>query len=185
MMQERNAAGARKIYEDLLAKYPQAQAPFRAQVHGAIAQTYIADNQAAPALEQLKKALELDPSNTDMQVIYGEMLMQAGDPAQKAEGEKILLGLDITKVKDPFPYMNVVIGQINAKKPDDALALLGKLMNQFPTDMTLYYYRGRANLAASKLPEAKADLEKFVAASPSARETPDAKKILEQMKDVK
>jgi tetratricopeptide (TPR) repeat protein len=185
MLQERNAAGARKIYEDLLAKYPQAQAPFRAQVHGAIAQTYIADNQAAPALEQLKKALELDPSNTDMQVIYSEMLMQAGDAAQKAEGEKILLGLDITKVKDPFPYMNVVIGQINAKKPEDALALLNKLMNQFPTDMTLYYYRGRANLAASKLPEAKADLEKFVAASPSARETPDAKKILEQMKDVK
>ncbi len=185
MLQERNAAGARKIYEDLLAKYPQAQAPFRAQVHGAIAQTYIADNQAAPALEQLKKALELDPGNTDLQVIYAEMLMQAGDPAQKAEGEKILLGLDVTKVKDPFPYMNVVIGQINAKKPEDALALLAKLMNQFPTDMSLYYYRGRANLAASKLPEAKADLEKFVAASPSARETPDAKKILEQMKDVK
>ena len=150
MMQERNAAGARKIYEDLLAKYPQAQAPFRAQVHGAIAQTYIADNQAAPALEQLKKALELDPGNTDMQMIYAEMLMQAGDPAQKAEGEKILLGLDITKVKDPFPYMNVVIGQINAKKPDEALALLDKLMNQFPTDMSLYYYRGRANLAAKQ-----------------------------------
>ncbi len=185
MLQERNAAGARKIYEDLLAKYPQAQAPFRAQVHGAIAQTYIADNQAAPALEQLKKALELDASNTDMQVIYAEMLMQAGDPAQKAEGEKILLGLDLTKIKDPFPFMNVIIGQINAKKSDEALVLIGKLMNQFPTDMTLYYYRGRANLAASKLPEAKADLEKFVAASPSARETPDAKKILEQMKDVK
>jgi tetratricopeptide (TPR) repeat protein len=185
MLQERNAAGARKVYEDLLAKYPQAQAPFRAQVHGAIAQTYIADNQAAPALEQLKKALELDPGNTDMQVIYAEMLMQAGDPAQKAEGEKILLGLDVTKVKDPFPYMNVVIGQINAKKPEDALALLNKLMNQFPTDMTLYYYRGRANLAASKLPEAKADLEKFIAASPSAREAADAKKILEQMKDIK
>src|SRR5688572_3045956 len=185
MLQERNAAGARKIYEDLLVKYPQAQPPFRAQVHGAIAQTYIADNQAAPALEQLKKALELDATNTDMQVIYAEMLMQAGDAAQKAEGEKILLGLDLTKVKDPFPYMNVVIGQINAKRSDDALALLNKLMTQFPTDMTLYYYRGRANLAASKLPEAKADLEKFVASSPSAREVPDAKKILEQMKDVK
>ena len=185
LMQARKGAEARKIYEDLLAKYPQAQAPFRAQVYGAIAQTYIADNQAAPALEQLKKALELDATNTDMQVIYAEMLMQAGDAAQKAEGEKILLGLDITKVKDPFPYMNVVIGQINAKKPEDALALLNKLMTQFPTEMSLYYYRGRANLAASKLPEAKADLEKFIAASPSAREAPDAKKILEQMKDIK
>ncbi len=185
LMQAKKPAEARKIYEDLAAKYPQAQAPFRAQLFGAIAQTYVAENQAPQAVEQLKKATDVDPTNTDLQVVYGEMLMQTNDPAQKAEGEKILLGLDVTKVKDPFPYMNVIIGQINAKRPEDALALLTKLMNQFPTDMSLYYYRGRANLAANKLPDAKADLEKFVAASPSAREAPDAKKILEQMKDVK
>ena len=185
LMQAKKPAEARKIYEDLAAKYPQAQAPFRAQLFGAIAQTYVAENQAAQAVEQLKKATDVDPTNTDLQVVYGEMLMQTTDPAQKAEGEKILLGADITKVKDPFPYMNVIIGQINAKRPEDALALLNKLMNQFPTDMSLYYYRGRANLAANKLPDAKADLEKFVAASPSAREVPDAKKILEQMKDIK
>jgi tetratricopeptide (TPR) repeat protein len=186
LMKANKPAEARKVYEDLLTKYPQAQAPFRAQVYGAVAQTYVAENNAAGAAEQLKKATEADPSNTDLQVVYGEMLMQANDPAQKAEGEKLLLGLDISKVKDPFPYMNVVIGQINAQKPEDALALLNKLMTQFPTDTSLYYYRGRANLAAKKLPEAKADLEKFVAgAPPSARELADAKKILEQMKDVK
>jgi Tfp pilus assembly protein PilF len=186
LMKGGNAAEARKIYEDILAKYPQAQPPFRAQVYGAVAQTYVAENNAAGAAEQLKKATEADPSNTDLQLVYGEMLMQSNDPAQKAQGEKLLLGMDISKVKDPFPYMNVVIGQINAQKPDEALALLNKLMTQFPTDTSLYYYRGRANLAAKKLPEAKADLEKFVAgAPPSARELADAKKILEQMKDVK
>jgi Tfp pilus assembly protein PilF len=186
LMQGGKPAEARKIYEDILAKYPQAQPAFRAQVFGAIAQTYVAENNAVSAAEQLKKATEADPSNTDLQVVYGEMLMQSNDPAQKAEGEKLLLAIDISKVKDPFPYMNVVIGQINAQKPEDALALLNKLMTQFPTDTSLYYYRGRANLAAKKLPEAKADLEKFVAgAPPSARELADAKKILEQMKDVK
>jgi cytochrome c-type biogenesis protein CcmH/NrfG len=186
LMKASKPAEARKVYEDILAKYPQAQPPFRAQVYGAVAQTYVAENNAAGAAEQLKKATEADPSNTDLQVVYGEMLMQSNDPAQKAQGEKILLGMDISKVKDPFPYMNIVIGQINAQKHDEALALLNKLMTQFPTDSSLYYYRGRANLAAKKLPEAKADLEKFVAAaSPSARELPDAKKILEQMKDVK
>jgi tetratricopeptide (TPR) repeat protein len=186
LMKGGKPAEARKIYEDILAKYPQAQPPFRAQVYGAVAQTYVAENNAVGAAEQLKKATEADPSNTDLQVVFGEMLMQSNDPAQKAQGEKLLLGLDISKVKDPFPYMNVVIGQINAQKPEDALALLNKLMTQFPTDSSLYYYRGRANLAAKKLPEAKADLEKFVAgAPPSARELADAKKILEQMKDVK
>ena len=183
LMQAQKAAEARKVYEDLLAKYPQAQAPFRAQVHGAVAQTYAAENQPGPAADQLKKATEIDPSNADLQVAYGELLMQAG---RRAEGEKVLLAMDLTKVKDPFPYMNIVISQINDQKADDALALIGKLMVQFPTDMTLYYYRGRANLAAKKLPEAKADLEKFVAGAPAtAREMPDAKKILEQMKDIK
>ena len=183
LMQAGKAAEARKVYEDLLAKYPQAQAPFRAQVYGAVAQTYAAENQAGQAAAQLKKAVEIDPSNADLQVALGELLMQAG---QRAEGEKVLLGMDITKVKDPFPYMNIVIGQINDQKTDDALALINKLITQFPTETALYYYRGRANLAAKKLPEAKADLEKFVAgASPSARELPDAKKILEQMKDLK
>ena len=104
----------------------------------------------------------------------------------KAEGVTVLQAVDLTKVKDPLPFINVIIDQINDQKTDEALALIAKLMTQFPTENTIYYYRGRANLAAKKMPEAKADLEKFVAAAPpTARELPDAKKILEQMKDIK
>ena len=183
LMQTRQPAEARKVYQALLDKYPQAQPAFRAQVMGAVAQTYMAENQAPQAIEQLKKATEADPSNVDLQLAYGEILMQAN---QRAEGEKVLLSLDFTKVKDPFPYMNIIIGKINDQKADEALELIAKLMTQFPTENALYYYRGRANLAAKKMPEAKADLEKFVAAAPpTARELPDAKKILEQMKDIK
>lgn len=183
LMQTRQPAEARKVYQALLDKYPQAQPAFRAQVMGAVAQTYMAENQAPQAIEQLKKATEADPSNVDLQLAYGEILMQAN---QRAEGEKVLLSLDFTKVKDPFPYLNIIIGKINDQKADEALELIAKLMTQFPTENALYYYRGRANLAAKKMPEAKADLEKFVAAAPAtARELPDAKKILEQMKDIK
>jgi len=183
LMQTRQPAEARKVYEGILVKYPQAQPAFKAQVHGAVAQTYMAENNNTAAVDSLKKATETDTANTDLQLAYGEVLMQTN---QRAEGEKVLLGLDLTKVKDPFPYMNIVIGKINEQKADEALELINKLMTQFPTENTLFYYRGRANLAAKKLPEAKADLEKFVAAAqPSARELPDAKKILEQMKDVK
>jgi Tfp pilus assembly protein PilF len=182
LMQTRQPAEARKIYQGILDKYPQAQPPFRAQVLGAIAQTYMAENQNPQAIDHLKKAAEADPSNADLQLAYGELLMQGN----RAEGEKVLLGLDLTKVKDPFPYMNIVIGKINDQKPDEALELINKLIAQFPTENTLLYYRGRAHLAAKKLPEAKADLEKFVAAAPAtARELADAKKILEQMKDIK
>ena len=64
--------------------------------------------------------------------------------------------------------------------------MLNKVAGQFPTQAETYYYRGRAYVAAKKLPEAKADLEKFVSmAAPDARELPDAKKILDQIKDAK
>ena len=61
LMQTRQPAEARKVYQALLEKYPQAQPAFRAQVQGAIAQTYMAENQAPQAIEQLKKATEIDP----------------------------------------------------------------------------------------------------------------------------
>ena len=64
--------------------------------------------------------------------------------------------------------------------------MIGKLMNQFPTDMSLYYYRGRANLAAKQAARGQGrprEVRRRVAVG--ARELPDAKKILEQMKDVK
>lgn len=183
LAQTKQTAEARKIYEDMLTKYPTLDASFKAQLHAAIAQTYGMESQGAQALDHLKQALELDPQNTDLQLVYGELLMQAG---QREEAEKVLLAADMTKVKDPFPFMNIVITRINEKKPDEALALIQKLMAQFPSENSLYYYRGRAYLASQKLPEAKADLEKFVAgAPPDARELPDAKKVLEQLKDVK
>jgi Tfp pilus assembly protein PilF len=183
LMQTKQPAEARKIYESILTKYPDIQQQFQGQVHGAIAQTYAAENQAPKALEHLKKAVELDPQNTDIQLVYGELLLQVG---QKDEAEKVLLAADITKVKDPFPYLNIVITKINEQKIDEANALIAKLMTQFPNENSLYYYRGRANLASKKLPEAKADLAKFVAAAPpDARELPDAKKVLEQLKDIK
>ena len=62
------------------------------------------------------------------------MLMQAGSRRPKAR--RSCSALDMTKVKDPFPYMNIIIGQINEQKSDEALALIGKLMTQFPTEMT-------------------------------------------------
>ena len=183
LMQSKQPGEARKIYEGILAKYPSMAKEFTAQLHGAIAQTYGAENQMPMALEQLKKAIDMDPQNSDLQLVYGELLLQAN---QRAEGEKVLMAVDMSKVKDPYPYLNIVIAKINEQKTDEAFAILSKLMTQFPTETSFYYYRGRANLAAKKLPEAKADLEKYVsAAPPDARELPDAKKILEQLKDAK
>ena len=104
----------------------------------------------------------------------------------KVEAQKLLDSIDMTQMKDPTLFINSAITSINAGKPDEAIATLDKLIKQFPTHGNLFYYRARALIVAKKLPEAKADLDKFVSmATPDARELPDAKKLLEQLKDVK
>jgi predicted Zn-dependent protease len=92
----------------------------------------------------------------------------------------------MTQVKDPTLFINSAISSINAGRADEAIATLDKLYKQFPTQSNILYYRARAYIVAKKMVEAKADLEKFVSsAAPDARELPDAKKLLEQLKDVK
>ncbi len=168
---------ARKIYEDLLVKYPQIY-----QLEGFIARTYAAENNVPQAMEHLKINLEKekDPAQlTELKMFQAELLMERGD---KAGANAILSAIDVKDVKDPYTFINQAINLINDKKGPEAVELLNKLIVQFPSTNELYYYRGRAYVASEKLDEARADLEKFVSLAPNAKETADAKKILEQIK---
>jgi predicted Zn-dependent protease len=173
LAQEGKFADARKIYEELLVKYPSIY-----QLQGFIARTYAAESQPAKALEHLKIAMEKAPNDVDLKLLQADLLIESGD---KAGARAILDAVDMTQVKDPFPFMNAAIILINEKKGAEAVVSLNKLLAQFPNQNEIYYYRGRAYLADGKMDEAKADLEKFVAVAPAAKEAADAKKILEQM----
>jgi predicted Zn-dependent protease len=167
-------ADARKIYEDLLAKYPQIY-----QLEGFIARTYAAENNIPAAMQHLKANLDKEPNNVELKLFQAELMMESGD---KAGAKAILDAVDMKEVKDPYTFINQAINLINDKKGAEAAELLTKLLTQFPNTPELYYYRGRAYVSAEKLPEAKADLEKFVQLAPTAKEADDAKKILEQIK---
>ena len=166
-------AEARKIYEDLLVKFPSVY-----QIHGLIARTYAVENQPAKALEHLNIALEKEPANVDLKILQADLMMEAGD---KAGGKAILDAIDLAQVKDPYPFINAAIVTINEGKGDEAAAYLTKLLAQFPTVNELYYYRGRAYVVAKKYNEARVDLEKFVSLAPAAKESADAKKIIDQL----
>src|SRR5687768_12863335 len=164
---------ARKVYEDLLVKYPTVYG-----LHMRLATMYAAEKNPAKGLEHIKIALEKEPENVDFKILQAELMMESGDK----EGAKAVLNtVDITKVKDPRALVNSAINDINSGKAEEAVALLTKLIAQFPTDSSLLYYRGRAYIVATKLPEAKADLEKFVAAAPTSPQAADAKRLLEQL----
>jgi predicted Zn-dependent protease len=178
MLQASKFSEARKVYEDLLAKYPTVY-----QMNRFIASTYIAEKNTPKAIEHLKLVLDKEPTSVEMRLIMGDLLIESGS---HAEGVAMLQSIEMTQVKDAASFINGAITLINEKKPDDALGLLDKVGQQFPDRADVHYYRGRAYVVAQKLPEAKASLEKYVSvAPPDARELADAKKILEQLKDVK
>jgi tetratricopeptide (TPR) repeat protein len=171
-------AEARKVIEDLIAKYPEAY-----KLNAFVGSTYEAEKNYDKAIEHVKMVVDKEPADMDMKTYLIELYTLKGD---KVEAQKLLDSIDITQVKDPVLFINSAITSINAGKADEAIALLDKLLKQFPTQANLLYYRARALIVAKKLPDAKADLEKFVSmAPPDARELPDAKKLLEQLKDAK
>jgi len=178
LQQAGKLAEARKVIEDLLAKYPSAY-----RLHAFVATTYESEKNLDKALEHIKIVVEKEPADIDLTLYYAELLTMKGD---KVEAQKILDSIDMALVKDPTMFINLAIGSINAGKADEALATMDKLIKQFPTRADVYYYRARAYIVGKKMAEAKADLEKFVSmAALDARELPDAKKLLEQLKDVK
>jgi predicted Zn-dependent protease len=178
LLQGQKYAEARKVFEDLLAKYPDVH-----QINAYIAQTYAGENNLPKAIEFMKTASDKDPDNAEMRLVLADLMMEGGD---KAAALDMMKTIDVTKIKNPLPLINGSISLINSNKPDEALDILNKVATQFPTQAETFYYRGRAYVAAKKYPEAKADLEKFVGmAAPDARELPDAKKLLDQLKDAK
>jgi len=171
-------ADARKVIEDLIAKYPSAY-----RLNAFVATTYEGEKNYDKAIEHMKIVIEKEPADVDMKTYLVELYSLKGD---KVEAQKLLDSIDMTQIKDPTLFINAAITSINAGKADDAIAQLDKLIKQFPTQTNILYYRARAYIVAKKMVEAKADLEKFVStAAPDARELADAKKLLEQLKDVK
>jgi predicted Zn-dependent protease len=178
LQQEGKLADARKLIEDLLVKYPSAH-----RLHAFVASTYEAEKNIDKAIEHMRIVTEKEPAEVDMKLYLAELLAIKGE---KAEAQKLMDSIDMTQVSDPTLFINMAINSINAGKGDEAVALLDKVGKQFPTRADIHYYRARANIVSKKMLEAKADLEKFISmAAPDAREMADAKKLLEQLKDVK
>lgn len=174
LFQKKQYPEARKVYEDLLAKFPAVY-----QIHPMIARTYAAENNFAKAVEHMRIVVDKEPANADNRLFLGELLLEQGN---KDEARKLIEGTDIAQSKDPYPFLNIAITLINEKKPAEALAILDKVVAKFPDQPEVYYYRGRGNLAAEKMDAAKADLEKFVSMAPmDSKEAADAKNILAQL----
>lgn len=175
LIEAKQFAEARAIYESLAAQYPQVK-----QFQPLIARTYHGEGNGPKAIEALRVAVAADPDNVEVTLLLGNMLIDAG---QDEEGRKILASVDDAKVTDPTVFLNLGLAMINERKQAEAIAWFDRVIARFPADPDAYYYRGISYLSLQKPAEAKADLQKYVSIAPAdAPELVTAKKILETIK---
>ena len=168
-------AESRKLYEDLLVKYPDAW-----QLELRIARNLVSENQVDQAITHLQNALAKDPANNEIKLLIASELMEL---KRNDEAQKLIATIDMAQVKDPVVFLNAGITLINQGKAAEAKAIFDQVVQHFPNEPEGYYYRGRAYLAMNSFPEAKADLQKFISlAKPDAPGVAEARKILEQLK---
>jgi tetratricopeptide (TPR) repeat protein len=165
---------ARAIYESILQKHPQAY-----QVEPYIARTYYAQRQLEPAIEHLRAALAKDSSNIEVKLLLAQVLAEKGDAD---ESRQLVASIDEAKITDPSTLLNIGIGMLNLKKPDEALTWFEKTVARFPQYADGYYYRGITELQLAKTDAARADLTKFIEMAPAAPEAATAKGILDKIK---
>ncbi len=191
LMGKQKYAEAVAIYQDLLAKYPQAY-----QLYLSLARAYHAEQKFDEEIASLKAFLAKEPDNVQVALLAGSEMIAVGDAD---EGKALLSSIDESKIEDPAVFLNVGINLLNQNKPDDAMTFFEKTISRFPDYPEGYCYRGITNLqmgtklagsdqasdkaeGQKKIDAAKADLSKFVEMAPDAPEAPAAKKMLEQLK---
>ncbi len=167
-------AEARAIYEDILARYPDAY-----RVEPYIARTYYAEKNYDEAVRHLKIAVEKDPADQENRLRLGNILMDMG---RLDEGRQVLASVDDTAVTDPVIFVNVGISFLNQNRAVEALQYFEKAIARFPDKGEAYYYRALVRLQRDDVEGAKADLGKFLQLAPDAPEAPAARKALEQLK---
>ena len=174
LMNAKQFADARTIYEELSVKYPDVK-----QFRPLIARSYYGEGNKAAAIDHLRQALAQDPDNVDVMLLLGNTLREEG---VEDEARQILSSIDESKVADPTVFLNAGISLLNDRKDAEAAAWFDKAIARFPQHPDAYYYRGISSLSLGKTAEAKADLEKYVSMAPvDAPELATAKKILTTM----
>ena len=174
LMAKQDYAGARAIYEAVLAKYPTA---YRLEPY--LARTYYAEKNYDEAIKHLKIAIDKDPSDIENKLRLGNILMDTG---RMEEGRQLLATVDDSAVKDPGIFVNIGISLMNQDKAEEALPYFEKAIKNFPDKGEAYYYRALIRLKKGDTAGTRADLMKFLELSPGAPEAAAAKKALEQIK---
>ena len=143
--------------------------------------TVIAHNKKdwAKTLEYGQKALDLDPSNTNLLGFMTDAAEKSGDKKAAAEWRK---KYDEANPDSPELLYNKGVDAYNKGKMKDAEAALAKTLEAKPDMAMAHYLLGMVSFNLNKKAAAKEHLEKYLELDPNGKEAATAKELLPLLK---
>ncbi len=151
-IEEGDPTGALQILVD--AEKQDAKIP---RLHLVRATAYYVKHEVAPAIESVKRAIQLNPEYSEAHNTFGKILLDQGRFAE-AEKELLIASKDSLS-RDAFrTYTNLGMLYYREGKDAKSLASLDKAIIEGKNSACLaYYYRGHLKLKASQYPDAIRD----------------------------
>ena len=131
------------------------------------------------ALAAFRKAVELNPESYSANKEVGEILAKAGQFAEAKPFYEKAAGLS---PDDPDAQYNLGACQVNLGESEAALPHFARAVELNPEFADAYYQMASILISQSKVPEAKAALEKFLALAPDHEKAAIARQLLEYLK---
>ena len=130
-------------------------------------------------LEYGQKAVELDPSLTQIYGLMANAAQQSGDKKAAAEWQA---KYESANPDTPESLYNKGIEAYNQKKIKDAETLLQKAVEAKPDFALAHFWLGMVSFNLNKKPAAREHLEKYLSLDPNGSEAATAKEILPLVK---
>lgn len=187
MMEQKNYAGARAVYEAIIAKVPEVTV----QMQPFLARAYYMEGKRDKAVEHLRIGLAKDSGNLQARLLLVDILLEIGAVEEAAQA---MDGIDESKLTEPAIYVNFGVALLKKQKAVESLTYFDKAVAKFPKAGEPHYYRANALVELvnaqkdpkdperiKRIEQIRTDLAKFIELSPNNPEVENAKKLLAEV----
>lgn len=174
LFEKSDYVGALAVYQEIIAKYPDAYPILRN-----IGNCYFAQEKYDQAEEAYLKLLEKDPKNVEAIIAVGNCYTNRGDTAKALEwyGK-----VESEKIEDPIVLYNLGSNYYNNSKFEDALRFYQKAAEKQKDSPDALYQLGLTYLALQRNPEAIAAFEEYLKVDAESQRATQVKGFLEYLK---
>ncbi len=142
-----------------------------------VAKTYAGEGNDAEAINWARKAAEKDPSDANTWKTIAELELSRGN---LDAGKEALSHVPADKQTDTS-FLNLGILLYNKKQSAAAEEAFTRALELNADLVDAYYYRGLARIQLKKMPDAKADLKKYLELAPNGSEVDTVKELLKSL----